>query len=460
MGGFEMGRIITLFVTCGLVISLILTGCSSSKNDSTASSSPVNSGVDKKSESKVSMVYWPGPESEAMQNVVDAYNNGKGKTDGVKVEMVLLSRDGTYDKEATMMNSKSDTVDMYFTASYIIGQHAPYLDALDGKVSTKGYLKSSVDSLTMNGQTLAIPMDVSNHFLFYRTDLVQKLLSDAAWQSKYKEISQKVVGQSLTPKDPKDWNWDDFQATAAFFTQEYNPASPTKYGTALQLKNLTFNTMIWDDILWSNGGSWTDQSGKVQLNNDAAKKAMEIYSTMYKNKMTSPNSTVAEYPETEGSLQSGNAAFAIQWSAAYDELNDPARSANTAGKIGVAPIPGEHKTHVHSLGVALNKYSKNKDSSLKWMNYLTTEDAMKIYADKGGIPPIANVLNSMGVKKPVLPLIAEHLQKYGFSEPILASTQPILQKLSDDLSGAWVGQESVDSALKKAQADVSLLLSK
>jgi hypothetical protein len=73
-----------------------------------------------------------------------------------------------------------------------------------------------------------------------------KLLSDKDWKAAYEKTSEKAVGKKLEPKDPKDWNWDDFVATAVFFTQQENGSSPTKYGTALQLKNLIFNTMIWE----------------------------------------------------------------------------------------------------------------------------------------------------------------------------------------------------------------------
>ena len=224
-----MRRFLTRGLVFALALMLVLAGCGNGgKPAETAAgsggASPSSDGGKAASgeTSKVSMVYWPGPESDAMQKVVDAYNAGQGKSDGVEVEMVLLSRDGTYEKEAAMMNSKSDEVDMYFTASYIIGQHAPYLDSLNGKVKFDNYLKSSVDSLTMNGEPLAVPMDVSNHFMFYRTDLIEKLLTDSAWQSKYKEVSRKVLGKELTPKDPKEWSWDDFIASAAFFSKEYN----------------------------------------------------------------------------------------------------------------------------------------------------------------------------------------------------------------------------------------------
>ena len=42
----------------------------------------------------VTFLFWPGPESEAMQVVIDEYNATRGTQDGVEVEMLLFSRQG------------------------------------------------------------------------------------------------------------------------------------------------------------------------------------------------------------------------------------------------------------------------------------------------------------------------------------------------------------------------------
>ena len=55
----------------------------------------------------IRMVYWPGPESDAMRKVVDWYNANRSAADGVKVEMVLFSREGFFDKEATVLAARS-----------------------------------------------------------------------------------------------------------------------------------------------------------------------------------------------------------------------------------------------------------------------------------------------------------------------------------------------------------------
>src|SRR5690625_2287757 len=237
-----------------------------------------------------------------------------------------------------------------------------------------------------------------------------------------------------------------------------NNDSPTKYGTVLQLKNLIFNVMIWDDILWSKGGSWMDDDGNLTIHSDEAVEAMDVYRDIYVNGYTSPDTTVAEFPEAQEAFKSNNAAFMIQWAAANSELTDPEQSGDMADHIGVAPIPKESKTHVHSLGVGLNKYSNNKEAALKWMEYLTTEEAMNIYAENGGIPSIASVLEGMESEKPIFPIISEHIESYGYSVPTIPETQEILEILAEELSPAWVGEIESDEALENAQNQLEELL--
>lgn len=406
----------------------------------------------------VKMVLWPGPEGDAMAKVVSAYNNGQGKKDHIKVNMTLLSRADTFSKEATLMTSKSADFDVYFTASYLVAQHAPYLAPLKN-VDASVYFPTAAKSLQVGGKQVALPLDVSNHFLFYRTDLINKLRSDPAWKAAYGRISQQVLGQKMTPKAPADWTWNDFIATAAFFSKKYNPTSPTKFGTALQAKNLLYNAMIWDDVLWSYGGNWLDSSGKPALTSAAAKSAMNVYRTIYTKGLTSPDSSQAEFPETQAALTSGNAAFAVQWAAGYADLDNKTKSPTTAGKVGVAPVPGDkHMTHVHALAVAINKYGKNQSAAAKWMAYLSTPEAMTTYARAGGIPAMPKVLSAQKAVNPIYPFVARDLASNSFSEPALPKTFDIYSMLAQNLSGAWVGQGSTQEALQKANTDLASLV--
>ncbi|MET3721913.1 MULTISPECIES: extracellular solute-binding protein [unclassified Arthrobacter] len=390
-----------------------------------------------------------------MAKVVDAYNSNQGKKDGIKVELSLLSRQDTFSKETALMASKSADMDIYWTASYNVGQFAGSLEPLQG-IDTGNYFPVAVDGLKYKDELYGLPLDVSNHFLLYRKDLVDALLTDPSAQADYAKISAAVLGTARAPKDPQNWDLDDYKAMAAFFSKAENLNSPTQYGTILQGKNLLYNTMIWNDILWGFGGNWTS-NGQASLDSDAGKKAVQLYADIYKNKWTSPDSSQAEFPETQAALQSGSAAFAIQWSAAFADLNNPAKSPQVAGKIAIAPVPGG-KTHVHALAVSLNKYGNNKGAAKTWLTYLATPDAMTQYAEAGGIPAMPQVLEAKKSINPAFAQVSESISKHGFAEPVFPKTFNAYSKIAEDLSGAWVGQTPVDEAVKTANRNLQELL--
>ena len=395
----------------------------------------------------VKMVLWPGPEGDAMQKVVDAYNSSEGKKDGVTVKMILLSRDNTFAKEAALMKAKSSEYDIYFTASYLVGQHAPYLSDLKG-VKDSLYLKASVNSLKVAGKQKALPLDTSLHFMYYRKDLIASLSADAA---KYSTIAKTVLGKDLKPNtNPATWTWDDALATAAFFTQKYNPESPTKYGYALPAKNLLYNTMIWNDVLWGLGGNWPN------LNTPTGKAAIDVYNTIFTKGLTSPESSQWEYAETNAALTSGNAAMGLQWNAAYSELST---TGSTKDQVGIAPPPGQgQRTHVHALAVGLNKYSKNQAAAAKWMAHLATVKAMKNYTNAGGVPSMPSILEGMVAKNASFANIIEYAGKFGYSESAGPREFDIYAALAEVLSPAWSGQKTSSDVAAAADAAIQKLL--
>ncbi len=438
-----------IWVACvGLTAVVAVAGC--------APSTGSGSGGQGSGKGTVKMVLWPGPEGDAMSKVVAQYNAGQGKTGGIKVDMTLLSRQDTFSKEATLMATKSSNQDIYFVASYNVGQFAASLDPLS-TIDASNYFPVAVDGLKYQGKQYALPLDVSNHFLLYRKDLVDALVNDPSQKAAYEAVALKATGQKLDPKPAAQWTWDDYEAMSAYFSKGTNPKSPTKYGTILQAKNLLFNTMVWDDVLWGMGGSWTTPDGKANLDTPGAKKAVKLYADIYKNGWTSPDSSQAEFPETQAALKSGNAAFAVQWSAGFAELNDKTKSPEVAGKMAIAPVPS-HKTHVHALAVALNKYSSNKGAAKKFLDYLAKPDAMTTYAEAGGIPAMPKVLEQKADVNPAFPMIAQSIDKYGYAEPVFPKAFQAYSKLAADLSGAWVGTTDAAAALKTANNNLQALL--
>lgn len=412
---------------------------------------------------EIQMVYWTGPESLAMAQIVDAYNAGPGKTDGVQVRMVLFGREGFWERQETIMAAKSGEVDIFYTASYYVGRQEAALDEITTAVpdiKDRGVIiPAALDSLSIGGKYYGVPLDVSLHFMYYRADLIEKLLSDAAWQERYKQIAKDKLGLDLAPKPIDEWDWNDFKTASLFFSKSVNPDSPTEYGTALQAKNLVYNIMIWGNVLYSLGGSWFDAEGKPNFDTQEFRDAAAVYADVLKMGGAPAASTTFEYGEANQAFMSEQAAFMLQWNAAFNELNGA--NSPISGKVGIAAIPGPKKvSYTHALGVAVNKYSTKKEAAAKWLSFLATQESMDTYAKAGGLPPSSKTLSEMGKDRLDFAKTAEFLEKYGYTPSTGPDVFGILQVLSDNLSAVWAGQKDVDAAAKDSQAGVVALLEK
>jgi multiple sugar transport system substrate-binding protein len=418
-------------------------------------------GVAHAQEVTVRMVYWTGPESIAMGEVVNQYNGTKSKEDGIYVEMVLFGREGFIERQEAIMAAKSPEVDIFYIATFSVGKYQSVLEPMNKYVPNVGekgiFIKALQDGLTINGDVLGIPTDTSIHFLYYRKDLIDQLLSDANWQARYKQISKEKLGVEMEPKPVDEWTADDFHAAALFFTKSINPDSPTEYGTVLQAKNLLYNVMVWNSVLWGMGGRWFDDSGKINFDTPQFRQAAKLYADIQSAGASPAEATSYEYPEANQAFMSGQVAFMLQWSAAFPEVDGPTSS--VSGKVGLAPIPGNpHATHADATGIGLNKYSEKKEAAAKWLAYLGTEEAMTIYAQAGGVPPVASVLKGMGNIHAHLPVVADHLEKYGFVETTRAEAPAIYDVLSKNLSAVWAGQMDVDTAAVESQKAAASIL--
>lgn len=402
----------------------------------------------------VRMVYWTGPESIAMGEVVNQYNGTKAKDDGIYVEMVLFGREGFLERQEAIMAARSPEVDIFYIATFNVGKYQSALEPMNNYVPNVGengiFIKALQDGLTIDGGILGIPTDTSIHFMYYRKDLIEQLLTNADWQARYKEISAARLGKEMTPRPPEEWTAEDFHAAALFFTKSINPDSPTEYGTVLQAKNLLYNIMLWNSLLWGMGGTWFDSAGKINFDTPQFRSAAQLFADIQSAGASPAEATSYEYPEANQAFMSGQVAFMLQWSAAFPELDGAASS--VSGQVGIAPIPGSpHATHADATGVGLSKFSEKKEAAAKWLSYLATEEAMTTYAQAGGVPPVASVLQGLGDQRAHLPIVADHLEKYGFVETTRAEAPAIYDELSKNLSSLWAGQTDVETATMDSQ---------
>ncbi|CAN7603539.1 extracellular solute-binding protein [Rhizobium sp. LjRoot258] len=416
----------------------------------------------------VTVLGWPGGSEEtALRATVEAYNAQAGIGDADKVQLLFFNRDGFFDKLQADMAAGSDAFDVNLVATYSIGRYAPYMEPVElGPESAKVFGEAVLKTMQFDGKQYGVPTDLSLHFMYYRKDLVDALMKDEAAKKTYGEIARKYLGKELQPKDPDSWTWDDWAATSLYFSKQVNSASPVRYGTVLQMKNLLFNMMVFQSLPRSYGGDWMDKDGKITVDSDAYKTGLELYKTLYDAGASPKDSLSYEYAETNAAYGSGQAATALQWNAAAADLTNAEKSPVVAAVTGiVAPPAGPdgRADHIHGLGLGLNKNAKNKEGARKFLKWLATEDAALLYARSGGSPALSpDVVAKVSSDRPDLVKLGEFASKYGYvmNGATSASALSVYELQAKEFTGFWSGQQGLDDALAHVKTGMQDLLKK
>ena len=70
------------------------------------------------------------------------------------------------------------------TATYNVGKYAPFMEPINDLIDDdlmSVFPQSAIDSQSFEGNFYGIPTDLGVHFLYYRTDLMDELMSNADW---------------------------------------------------------------------------------------------------------------------------------------------------------------------------------------------------------------------------------------------------------------------------------------
>ncbi len=414
---------------------------------------------------EVTVAGWPGgPEEIALRKVAEIYNAQPGRTDDDRVKLLFFNREGFFDKLLADMAAGSTTFDVNLVATYSLGKYTPFMDPITLPASAGDtYGTTVLKTMQYDGKQFGVPTDLSLHFMYYRKDLIDKLLADDGWKATYGEISQKYIGRTLAPKQPDDWTWDDYVATALFFTKAVNRKSPVSYGTVLQMKNLLFNMMIFGEAPRSYGGNWMDGAGKITVDSPAYRTALDLYKKLYDVGATPKDSLSYEFPEANAAFGSGRVATMLQWNGAAADLDNKDKTPAVAGMIGtVAPPagPAGRFTHIHSLGLGLNKASTHKEAALRFLTWLAGPEAMTDYAKAGGSPALSDALARTIDGRPDLAKLGSFADRYGFvvNGGTSANALAVYEAQAKAFTGYWGGTDTLDATLQQATTAMTGLL--
>ena len=415
---------------------------------------------------KVTVLGWPGgPEEAALRAAADTYNAKADVSDDDKVDLLFFNRDGFWDKLQADLAAGSTAFDVNLLATYSIGRYAPFMEPVELSDEAKSvYGDQVLTTMQYEGRQFGVPTDLSLHFMYYRKDLVEALLKDDAAKARFAEISEKHLGKKLEPKTPDEWTWDDYAATALYFTQAVNPDSPTRYGTVLQMKNLLFNMMVFQSLPRAYGGNWMDDGGKVTIDSEAYRKGLETYKMLYDAGASPRDSLSYEYAEANAAYASGQVAAMMQWNAAASELMSKEKSPSV-GEVteAVAPPAGPEGrfTHIHGLGFGLNKNAANKEGAKAFLKWLSSKEAALVYARNSGAPALTpDIVKDVAAERPDLVKLGEFAGQYGYvmNGGTSAKALSVYELQAKEFTGYWSGQQSLDDALKNTATGMADLL--
>jgi trehalose/maltose transport system substrate-binding protein len=261
-------------------------------------------------------------------------------------------------------------VDLSAAAADLIPQHFP----------------SIIESQTVNGKLVALPIFTDAPALYYRTDLLEK--HGATVPTTWEELT--ATAQMIQDAERAEGNEDIW----GFVWQ----------GNAYE--GLTCNALEW--IKSFGGGQIVEPDGTISVNNEQAAAALTLAASWVGT--ISPDGVLAyQEEEARGLWQTGNAVFMRNWPYAYGLGNGD--DSAVKGLFGVTTLPtgGGNDTSAATLGgwnVAVSKYGDNQEAAISLALYLAGAEAQKQRAlNESNLPTIVALYDDADIaaQQPIIP---------------------------------------------------------
>lgn len=283
-------------------------------------------------------------------------------------------------------------IDLYQTdviwAPQLADQFVDLTDAAQELI--KASFPAIIESQTVDGKLVALPLYTDAPALYYRKDLLEK------------------YGLPV----PK--TWEEMTATAQTIQDgERAEGKADLWGFVWQgnaYEGLTCNALEW--VKSFGGGQIVEPDGTISINNPKAAAAVEM-AAGWVGKISPPGVLSYQEEESRGVWQTGNAVFMRNWPYAYALGNGADSPIKGLFEVTTLPTGGDNDTSAATLGgwnVAVSKYSEEKEAAISLAVFLAGAEAQKTRALKEGhLPTIAAL----------------------YDDPDIAAAQPLVLRWKD-----------------------------
>ncbi|RXS72007.1 sugar ABC transporter substrate-binding protein [Streptomyces sp. TM32] len=438
--GGRTGRAIGL-TSAVLALSLAASGCSGAGN------------VGKGDPHTINVLMVNNPQMVDLQRLTAEHFT---KETGIKVNYTVLPEDDLRDKMSQDFTSQAGQYDVASLSNYetpIYARHgwlAPLGEraAKDPEFNQKDILAPVRDSLTAaDGKVYAEPFYGESSFLMYRKDLL------------------KAAGLTM-PKRP---TWQQVAQMAAKLD-----------GSRKGMKGICLRGQVgWGQLMAplstvvnTFGGTWFTKDWQAKLDSPEFTKATQFYVDLVR-KHGESGAPQAGYTECLNDMQQGKVAMWYDATAGAGSLESS--DSKVAGKVGYAPAPVEKTASsgwLYTWAWGVQKASQHQDAAWKFIRWASSAKYEKLvgrslgwskvpagkraslyqnpqYLKESGAfaPATRQAITSARPNNPgVQPRPAPGIQFVGIPEFSDLGT-----KVSQEISAAIAGKQSVPEALKKSQ---------
>ncbi|RUV91177.1 ABC transporter substrate-binding protein [Mesorhizobium sp. M1A.F.Ca.IN.022.07.1.1] len=295
---------------------------------------------------------------KVLREILDRYQ----KQSGNKVDIVVIPPSGTdqFGQFRLWLAAGNSDIDVYQTDVIWAPQLASQL--VDLTAATRDivaeHFPSIIQSQTVNGKLVALPIFTDAPALYYRKDLLDKYGAKVptTWQE-LADTAKLVMDKERTAGNKDLWGFV-FQGNA--------------------YEGLTCDALEW--VMSNGGGQIIEPNGTVSINNRQAAAALDMVKGWI-GTIAPPGVLAYQEEESRGVWQTGNAVFMRNWPYAYALGNS--ETSPIKGKFDVAPLPagtGEDARPTATLGgwnLAVSKYSKHQDAAIDLVKFIASPGMQK-----------------------------------------------------------------------------------
>lgn len=406
------------------VLALLLSACGGATGEGGGGGGPAEEGL----EGRGPITYVQGKDNS---NIVapmiekwNAENPDEKVTFKEQTDQADQQRDDLVQNfQAQLSDYDVVSVDVVWTAEFAA---QGWIQPLEGDLAldTSGMLPATVEAASYQDTLYAAPQSSDGGILYYRKDLVEKPPA----------------------------TWDEMMEMCSIAEENDMECFAGQYS---QYEGLTVNA---SEAINSAGGAVIDEAGKPSLDTPEAAEGLGNLVEAFESGNI-PKEAIT-YTEEEGRIafQEGKLLFLRNWPYVYN-LATTEESSKVKDTLGMAPLPGVDGPGASSLGghsSAISVYSKNKATARDFLEFVTSEEQQRFFAEQGSLAPVLADLyedEELVKKLPYLPVLKQSIDN-AVPRPVTPFYPAVTTAIQDNAYAALQGEKTVEEALTDMAAAI------